>query len=344
MQAAALPSYEAFSISLDKTTLSARWVEWIEGFTDLLNILGYTDDGKKVSALNYYGGGELKKLVKTLKVNPQPAVAADPAQNRAAVAAESLFDATVRTISAHFCPNDHQIYNTYVFRQAKQATDESLDGFHMRLTTLALGCGFTDVDREILIQIITGCSDRKIREIGLSKSGLSLSDLLHRGRTLELTKVQATNIEDRSTEAVMDGPNESKVYKVGQRGTGTSKRGEQFGRKNASPRNACQYCAKADHEKLSDCPARGKECSYCGKPNHFAAACYTKQKEKKGHSRRNKSSGSNGGLKKDVRQCDRNRLWVRQLGQSVSLQNSWWQGLVSVRLPNTLQPQDKFHR
>ncbi|KAK4014032.1 hypothetical protein OUZ56_026578 [Daphnia magna] len=137
MQATALLSYETFSISLDKTTLSARWFEWIEGFTDLLNILSYTDDGKKVSALNYYGGGELKKLV-----NLRPAVAADPAQSQAAVAAESLFDATVRTISAHFCPNDHQIYNTYVFRQAKQATDESLDGFHMRLTTLAVVCGF----------------------------------------------------------------------------------------------------------------------------------------------------------------------------------------------------------
>lgn len=234
---------------------------------------------KKVSAFNYYGGGELKKLVKTLMVNPRPAVAADPAQNQAAVAAESLFDATVRTISAHFCPNDHQIYNTYVFRQAKQATDESLDGFHMRLTTLAVGCGFTDVDREILIQIITGCSDRKIREIGLSKSGVSLSDLLHRGRTLELTKVQATNIEDRSTESAMDGSNESKVYKVGQRGTGISKRGEQFGPKDANPRNVCQYCAKADHEKLSDGPARGKECSYCGKSNHFVAACHTKQRE-----------------------------------------------------------------
>ncbi len=35
----------------------------------------------------------------------------------------------------------------------------------------------------------------------------------------------------------------------------------------------CGYCNRSKHQSRDQCPARGRECKKCGKPNHFATVC-----------------------------------------------------------------------
>ena len=44
--------------------------------------------------------------------------------------------------------------------------------------------------------------------------------------------------------------------------------------------DACRKCRKQGHRGGSNCPANGKKCRICGKPNHFEAVCYSRDQYK----------------------------------------------------------------
>lgn len=44
----------------------------------------------------------------------------------------------------------------------------------------------------------------------------------------------------------------------------------------------CKFCGKQHEWKKLSCPAYGKQCRKCGKLNHFAATCKTKETKRKG--------------------------------------------------------------
>ena len=49
-------------------------------------------------------------------------------------------------------------------------------------------------------------------------------------------------------------------------------------------KGACFSCGKFGHHKGDDkCPARGRKCTVCNRPNHFAAICKFKQQDDRGH-------------------------------------------------------------
>nr|XP_058966743.1 uncharacterized protein LOC131793346 [Pocillopora verrucosa] len=50
----------------------------------------------------------------------------------------------------------------------------------------------------------------------------------------------------------------------------------------------CKYCGKRNERKRDKCPAFGKTCSSCGKPNHFAAKCFKNSREFKKCSQKSK--------------------------------------------------------
>jgi hypothetical protein len=65
--------------------------------------------------------------------------AADAATN---AQAETNFSAAKRALSEHFNPKINVTYNRHIFKLTKQASDESLDQFHTRLSELSQGCDF----------------------------------------------------------------------------------------------------------------------------------------------------------------------------------------------------------
>ena len=79
---------------------------------------------------------------------------------------------------------------SFVFRQAAQLADETLDKCNARLRRIARNCNFHDVDRKVRSQIIQKCQNSKVRDNGLSEPSISLADLIKYGRTLEATHAQ----------------------------------------------------------------------------------------------------------------------------------------------------------
>ena len=155
----------------------------------------------------------------------------------------------------------------------KQHKNPTRHQFHTRLRTLSETCEFADLEFEIEQQIIVGGTSTKMRKRALRDPKFDLKSMLIEGRRDQQSAYQAKQIEEPSD--------------------GETKKLEQQPR--ASSGVICRNCGRAyPHEGA--CPAKGKTCNYCKKPNHFAAVFRGKQKEtqpSKPQARRAKSYKNN---------------------------------------------------
>ena len=118
---------------------------------------------------------------------------------------------------------------------------------YTRLRQEADKCQFTDVDRELLTQIMTGCRSSNIRRRALERQ-LKLSELIELARSMEKSEERAGEQED-STAAVR--PVSSHVPQT-------------------KHKTQCRHYGYSYPHK-GECPAKGKTYSKCHKVNHFAA-------------------------------------------------------------------------
>ena len=82
------------------------------------------------------------------------------------------FKSAVKALTEYFEPEKNVIYRTYVFRQATQGKEESIDEFHTRLRGLAKYCEFTNIDFEIKMQIVTNGISSRLRKKALGTQNI----------------------------------------------------------------------------------------------------------------------------------------------------------------------------
>ena len=90
------------------------------------------------------------------------------------------------------------------------------------------------------------------------------------GRSLELADTQASTMESNS-----NMNDKGKVHHVKQRYTKTAYK------KTTKQCVKCRNCG-GEYPHKGDCPAKGKTCNFCNKPNHFKSVCrsFKKQNDK----------------------------------------------------------------
>ena len=98
-------------------------------------------------------------------------------------------------LTKHFTPQRNIQYEIYLFRQARQQPQETLDQFATGLRQFASYCEFAAVDKEIKSQIILSCFSFRLRRRALGEPTITLKSLLDLGRAMELSETQASGIE-----------------------------------------------------------------------------------------------------------------------------------------------------
>ena len=136
-----MPAFEQRS---DPTSTSARWTRWPERFNTYLVAADIKDDGRKRALLLYQAGPEVYEIFKTLEE--------DEAKD---------FESAVKVLTEYFEPEKNVMYQTYVFKEATQGKEESIDEFHTRLRGLAEHSEFTDADFEVKMQIVTNATSSR---------------------------------------------------------------------------------------------------------------------------------------------------------------------------------------
>ena len=281
--ATALPAFPEFDVS-ETSTQATRWKKWLSRFRNLLVAMNVKDKPRQRALLLHYAGEAKNEIFDTLP-------------DTAAGEGDDPFEKAVQALTNYFTPKRNREYEIYVFRQAKQESNESISPFHTRLRQLAVTCEFDDVDREIKTQIVQSCSSHKLRTKALENPSYTLTQLLDAGKAMELSKAQAANIEENQSVNNLSSRRGNrrrrnrKSNKDGGRQADKKKRDRKsrnggYEDRKSSPK--CRNCGGdyPHHGGKTSCRAYQATCRSCGKLNHFETVCKSKDKGEWSNTRR----------------------------------------------------------
>ena len=165
--AVALPKFAEFDVHSDGE-VDTRWKKWLARFRNLLLALA-VDNTKRQSALLLHCSVEgVNEIFETL---PDTDAGKD----------ENPFEKAVTALTNYSTLKKNREYELYLFRKAKQESDESIVAFHTCLRRPAMTCEFENTDTEIKTQIVQNCLSHKLRMKALQNPDLTLSQLLDAG-------------------------------------------------------------------------------------------------------------------------------------------------------------------
>ena len=170
--AVALPNFAEFDVHLEGA-VDTRWKKWLARFRNLLLALDVDNAKRQRALLLHYAGESVNEIFETL---PDTDAGED----------EDPFEKAVTALTNYFTPKKNREYEVYVFRKAKQESDESISAFHTRLRRLAMTCEFANTDREIKTQIVQNCLLHKLRMKALQNPDLTLTQLLDAGKAMDI--------------------------------------------------------------------------------------------------------------------------------------------------------------
>lgn len=258
-----LPPFPKFDTTAPNVAVA--WTKWINRLENLMVAINVTENQRKKAIMLHLAGDEVMDIFDTLQI-PEP-------RN-----GENIYDLAKTALSQHFKPIQNTEYQIYMFRQAKQDKQETINQFFSRLKTLAASCQFAEADREIKSQIIQGCRDHKLRIKALSEPTWNLNKVLQVGRAMELSEEQAATME-KGEQSVNRLTKPKTGYHSSKTKSGKSKAKEQSHHpqrqsKDSETKN-CWNCGKSwPHPGgRKNCSAYGKTCRKCGKSNHFESLC-----------------------------------------------------------------------
>ena len=199
----------------------------------------------------HYVGEETCDVVDTLVI-PEPPDGSDEYQT------------LLRALADHFEPQKCVDHHVYVFRQETEKAGENITEFYTRLRLLARKCKFTDPPLEIKRQIIQGTTSVRLRRKTIEQ-GLSLEKLLKTARAMETADEQTSEMEKQHSHAVVH--NRNKI---------ADKKPKRDARPKAGSHHTKRGLCGGNYPHQGHCPAQGKNCHNCGKPNHFSWVCRSK--------------------------------------------------------------------
>lgn len=241
--ASSLPDFAPFDAS-HRENIATRWQRWFTRFENLLVALDIKEPKRKRALLLHYMGESTLNIFETL-----PPDEGD----------DDEYKKTCRALNTYFKPQKNTSFEIFKFRKTTQNIDETIDQFHVRLVQSSRYCEFANVDTEIKAQIELGTNSKQLRRYAFRHSKLTLSELLEYGRIMETAEKDARGIEKQRAQEIED-----EVNAVRQNTT-----------HKTTGNKTCFQCGYA-WPHVSVCPAKGKTCNKCKKPNHFARCCNMK--------------------------------------------------------------------
>lgn len=170
-------------------------------------------------------------------------------------------------LQANFEPQRNVIYERSLFYSASQLSGESINQYINKLRRLASSCEFTPIrvhEESIRDKLALGVRDKQLKKQLLSDSKLTLVSAITKCKAAEQSDVEMANLyDDQATEAVNYANPTTQGRKKMQPSWPTGK----------PSIKECKFCGGKHVWDKFKCPAFGKTCKKCNKPNHFAKVC-----------------------------------------------------------------------
>ncbi|XP_048759591.2 uncharacterized protein K02A2.6-like [Ostrea edulis] len=178
-------------------------------------------------------------------------------------------------------PRKSTLIERYLFWERKQTEGEILDQFVNDLKTKAKNCEYGDQTNSMIRdRIIFGIQDERLRERLLRKSdNPTLEKVVDMCRAAEASKKQLKAIKgEAQVDAISKKSHTKEHFPVAQtkQKKFTSTVSKPLHKLYKEKTFDCKKCG--NNHKPNSCPAYGKKCRLCQKPNHFAKQCFTKKR------------------------------------------------------------------
>lgn len=159
-------------------------------------------------------------------------------------------------------------YERYCFNKRKQNEGELFEHFYADVQRLIKTCDYCNACKDSILRdkLLLGVNDATLQKDLLKTRNLTLKNCVDLCRASENANKQNNAMKPESVNKVEKSESKS----------------------STSNMRKCKFCGKAHEFKKEKCPAYGKECGKCEKPNHFAEMCKTENpKSKSDHKKKN---------------------------------------------------------
>lgn len=161
------------------------------------------------------------------------------------------YDKIKTTLVEHLSKKRLELSERAMFYTMTQKPGETIANFYTRLKKASENCNFRTYLSDMLRdRLVLGCSCNAAKRKLLQIEELDLDDALK--------LLQASEVVDASNSLMNSSQPTMPV---------------DFLKKRTKPDRQCYRCGQAMHSDRSQCPAIGKSCTKCHKPNHFAKVC-----------------------------------------------------------------------
>ena len=172
-------------------------------------------------------------------------------------------------------PKKNEIVERYTFFTRDQKEGEKIEAYQNDLKLLAKSCNFADLENSLIRdRIVCGIRSTTMRERLLQKDNLTLESCVQMCKAAEMSREQVKTIEKpENATANVDKITRKKKFQ-GKRATKPAKKELNTPDSDNSQRSRQYKCKKCGRRHgPRSCPAYGKTCDACGKPNHFSPMC-----------------------------------------------------------------------
>ena len=160
--------------------------------------------------------------------------------------------------------------------------DENIDQFVTLLKQKIKSCEYAAaiVDDMVRDKLVFGIKDVTVKERLLREDSLTLQKALDVARASEASKLQIKEMNQipAGTENIHMVKSKKNHHKPQYQKNAQSAQSQQ---KTETSNKKCGFCGKSHPPK--QCPAYGKQCSYCHKFGHFVTVCRKKNGKKNVH-------------------------------------------------------------
>ena len=190
-------------------------------------------------------------------------------------AEQNIIEPLIEKFEQYCTLKENVTFERHVFNTRSQGPGEHIDSCLTELRKLTNSCEFGILhDSLIKDRIVCGISSAKVKARLLREDDPTLEKTINICRIAELSKTQLKNFVESGQEQV------GAIGKAEGPGNNQRRRGKQSRRESnrgSAKSLECTRCGRR-HEARK-CPAYGKTCRKCQKPNHFAVMCRSESKE-----------------------------------------------------------------
>lgn len=228
---------------------SEDWKMW-ENYCVLTN-LGSQDEGYQKALLLHSLGPEGVRIYNGMSFS------GNEDSNKASVIMSKL--------DGHFLGARREYFERFKFNRRNQASGETIDQYVSVLRTMSKTCGFCNcmADNLLMDRLLLGVSDDKMRERMMATHYLTLNTAIDICKAMEAANCQMNALRKDTVHRVTGR------FKSQYSNQKFSKDKAKETTGKASSGRTCKFCCRAHKMKKESCPAWGKKCNACHKPNHF---------------------------------------------------------------------------